>query len=452
MRYIYNGKSLCHSVEGLQHLKPASRPVNDPHKYGLPKLKKYPMPDARHVKSAIKFFNYVDPANEKELADAILARIEEYNIGSLNVGPSNRFKKYYKPRADNEITVIKHSAGPWENHNYLDKVKIGDTWRYIYDQGQQVGTKLNQVTQAQQPNMETVNKVQEAAHNKAVKIQTNLKSALDRTVSELTGINNSSMHSKNHGTVTKKNDTNEKPAAEETEVKTDAEKKSGKSGGKGLSKKKSSGSYSNPMKGVNPGHASGGKSSSGSSGSSSGSNSDTEKESAKKAKIDSKLKKEQEDKKREAEEARRKQQEEFDKRREANAKKAAAEEEVSKRRNSTDSTTVDNSALESIIEMLDDSNKEKVKKLLETKSPSKIQEYLDYTKDKMSSDKKNYNNWKSENEYAEGMRDTARTTVNNKTLDRILEMLDESKKKQAQRILDGKNKLDDLLDELRKHK
>ena len=451
MRYIYNSKPLYHSVEGLQHLEPASKPVNDPHKYGLPKLKKYPMPDARHVKSAIKFFNYVDPANEKELADAILARIREYNIGPLNIGPSNRFKKYYKPRADNEITVIKHSAGPWENHNYLDKVKIGDTWRYIYDQGQQVGTKLNQVAQTQQPSMETVNKAQEAAHNKAVKIQTNLKSALDKTVSELTGINNSSIHSKNHGVVTKKDNTKEQPA--ETEAKTDTEKKSGKSGGKGSSKKKSSGSYSNPMKGVNPGHASGGsKSSSGSSGGSSSSSTETEKAAAKKAKIDSKLKKAQEDKKREAEEARRKQKEEFDKRREANMKKAAAEEEVSKRRNSTDSTTVDNSALESIIEMLDDSNKEKVKKLLETKSPSKIQEYLDYTKDKMSSDKKNYNNWKSENEHAEGMRDTARTTVNNKTLDRILEMLDESKKKQAQRILDGKNKLDDLLDELRKRK
>lgn len=449
MPHLYYGH-ICHSVEGLQHLEPASQSINDPHKYGLPKLKKYPMPDARHVKSAIKFFNYVDPANEKELADAILARIEEYNIGPLNIGPSNRFKKYYKPRASDEVSVIKHSAGPWENHNYLDKVKIGDTWRYIYEQGQRVGTKLNQVAQTQQPTMETVNKAQEAAHNKAVKIQNNLKNTLDKTVSELTGINNSSIHSSNHGIVSKKNGTTETPVAEETEGKTNTEKKATSKSGKGSGKKKSSGSYSNPMKGVNPGHASGGKSSSGSS--SASSDLSAEKESAKKAKIDNKLKKVQEDKKREAEEARQKQQEEFNKRREANMKKAAAEDEVSKRRNSTDSTTVNNSALESIIEMLDDSNKEKVKKLLETKSPSKIQEYLDYTKDKMSSDKKNYNNWKSENDYAEGMRDTARTTVNNKTLDRILEMLDESKKKQAQRILDGKNKLDDILDELRKRK
>ena len=67
-------------------------------KFGLPKLKKYPMPDAAHVRSAIKFFNYVTPANEEELAKAILARMKEYGISpeSLNVGDENRFKKYIK--------------------------------------------------------------------------------------------------------------------------------------------------------------------------------------------------------------------------------------------------------------------------------------------------------------------------------------------------------------------
>lgn len=67
-------------------------------KFGLPKLKKYPMPDAAHVRSAIKFFNYVTPANEEELAKAILARMKEYDISpeSLNVGDENRFKKYIK--------------------------------------------------------------------------------------------------------------------------------------------------------------------------------------------------------------------------------------------------------------------------------------------------------------------------------------------------------------------
>lgn len=69
---------------------------DDEHKYGIPELKKFPMPDAAHVKSAIRFFNYVTPAYEKELARNIIKRIKEYNIMGINVGPDNRFKKYYK--------------------------------------------------------------------------------------------------------------------------------------------------------------------------------------------------------------------------------------------------------------------------------------------------------------------------------------------------------------------
>ena len=73
-------------------------------KFGLPRIKKYPMPDAAHVRSAIKFFNYVTPANEKELARNILARMDEYGIDpdDINVGDNNRFKKYIKP------TVLAH--------------------------------------------------------------------------------------------------------------------------------------------------------------------------------------------------------------------------------------------------------------------------------------------------------------------------------------------------------
>lgn len=87
--YSYNDWRLYHSIEGTENL------VSDPHKYGLPKLKKYPMPDASHVRSAIKFFNYVSPENEKELARAILKRMEEYGVDDIEVGPDNRFSKYY---------------------------------------------------------------------------------------------------------------------------------------------------------------------------------------------------------------------------------------------------------------------------------------------------------------------------------------------------------------------
>lgn len=64
--------------------------------YGLPKVKKFPMPDAKHVRSAIKFFNYAKPSQEQELANAILARMNDYAIdpNDISVGDDNRFKKY----------------------------------------------------------------------------------------------------------------------------------------------------------------------------------------------------------------------------------------------------------------------------------------------------------------------------------------------------------------------
>jgi len=65
-------------------------------KFGLPEKKKYPMPDRDHVLSAIKFFNYVSPSDEKELARNILARIKEYGMTDINVGENNRFGKYYR--------------------------------------------------------------------------------------------------------------------------------------------------------------------------------------------------------------------------------------------------------------------------------------------------------------------------------------------------------------------
>ena len=74
-------------------------------KYGVPEQKKFPMPDADHVKSAIRFFNYVYPKYEEELAKAILARMKEYGLvlgEDISVGDENRFKKYIPKEAQEE--------------------------------------------------------------------------------------------------------------------------------------------------------------------------------------------------------------------------------------------------------------------------------------------------------------------------------------------------------------
>lgn len=73
--------------------------------FGIPKLKKYPMPDKDHVRSAIRFFNYVDPKHEQELAEAIIEKAEEYGFdleNDISVGDENKFKKYLKKELPND--------------------------------------------------------------------------------------------------------------------------------------------------------------------------------------------------------------------------------------------------------------------------------------------------------------------------------------------------------------
>ena len=82
--------------------------------YGVPELKKFPMPDKKHVKSAIRFFNYVDPKYEKELAEAILEKAEEFGLDlkkDITIGDENMFKKYIVADDDenkNEDRVLTH--------------------------------------------------------------------------------------------------------------------------------------------------------------------------------------------------------------------------------------------------------------------------------------------------------------------------------------------------------
>ena len=62
--------------------------------FGLPRERKYPMPDKAHVLAAIRMFNHVDPYNEKELATNIKKKMRQYRISPNQVGEKNRLKKY----------------------------------------------------------------------------------------------------------------------------------------------------------------------------------------------------------------------------------------------------------------------------------------------------------------------------------------------------------------------
>ena len=105
-------------------------------KFGLPKVKKFPMPDAAHVRSAIKFFNYVSPSNEEELARAILKRMRKYGMSfsDFTVGEENRFIKYvpkkYLSHNEDQIMYSNNDFRYYKGGEYLAHYgKKGMKWK-----------------------------------------------------------------------------------------------------------------------------------------------------------------------------------------------------------------------------------------------------------------------------------------------------------------------------------
>jgi len=92
MEYYIEALEYFNECDALLELKRSETPESE---FGVPEQKKFPLIDAKHVQSAIKFFNYVDPKYEKELASNIKRKMKEYNITDIHVGEKNRFSKYY---------------------------------------------------------------------------------------------------------------------------------------------------------------------------------------------------------------------------------------------------------------------------------------------------------------------------------------------------------------------
>lgn len=394
MRYIYNGKPLYHSVEGLQHLEPTPEQVElDKHKYGLPKLKKYPMPDAAHVKSAIKFFNYVSPKDEKTLANAILNRMREYGITGIKVGEGNRFSKYYHPDS------LQHSSGIWQEHDYQDKIELPDgSFRYVYPDTDTsaIGSRLNGSAGQNTTNAPKYNQgvaLSKEQHNKSVQQQKRMHDALSIPMSQV-GKYNAPKYNQGIVGTDKKKTTNDSDASgniDSEETKSTKKGKSGGSGKKGSGSKKSGSGKSGSGK-SSAGKASGGKSAktgSGKSGTSGKSGDDSaSKKAAKEAKKQQKAQKDyQKELQKIREENKKKQDEQFEQRRRENEKRWKAEEERMEKMRDTSRQSVSKETLSEIIEMLKGSDKEYAKKLLEG-GRSKIDDYLDWLKESRKNNSK----------------------------------------------------------------
>ena len=75
--------------------------------FGVPELRKFPLDSEEHVRSAIKFFNYVDPEYEEELAKNIKKAMKKYGINDVKIGDKNRLKKYIPSDMMKENVVYK---------------------------------------------------------------------------------------------------------------------------------------------------------------------------------------------------------------------------------------------------------------------------------------------------------------------------------------------------------
>lgn len=90
--------------------------------FGVPEQRKFPLDSEEHVRSAIKFFNYVDPKYEKELANNIKKAMKKYNINDVKIGEKNRLSKYIKSTSDKSVKEVVDLSKDLENKRIiLDK-------------------------------------------------------------------------------------------------------------------------------------------------------------------------------------------------------------------------------------------------------------------------------------------------------------------------------------------
>lgn len=92
------------------------------------------MPDEKHVLSAIRFFNYVEPKYEKQLANKIIANMKKYGISGNRVGEKNRLKQYLpKTMIREDKQTLSESTYPKEIPNeIIELLKRLNSYDYGY--------------------------------------------------------------------------------------------------------------------------------------------------------------------------------------------------------------------------------------------------------------------------------------------------------------------------------
>ena len=97
-----------------------------PSQYGIPELKKYPLIDKKHVRSAISYFHKADPKYKKELCKRIIAAAKKHGI---KISPDSEFAQYAKKNGISLKGVLKEELNLTSSLNELETRirRIGET-------------------------------------------------------------------------------------------------------------------------------------------------------------------------------------------------------------------------------------------------------------------------------------------------------------------------------------
>ena len=96
--------------------------------FGLPKLRKYPIHDERHLIQAIRMFHYCKANNKQELANNISKKVKEMKlVGKITVSQKNPFKGYFPDwMIEGYNKTVTESAGFLPKNNNTIQVFIND--------------------------------------------------------------------------------------------------------------------------------------------------------------------------------------------------------------------------------------------------------------------------------------------------------------------------------------
>lgn len=93
--------------------------------FGLPKERKYPLHDARHVKLAVKMFGHCPEGQQKQLAAAILKAAKKQGV-EIKVSKKNPMSKYV-PATMTEAVVMKKDTSTQESKVFSQTIATLDT-------------------------------------------------------------------------------------------------------------------------------------------------------------------------------------------------------------------------------------------------------------------------------------------------------------------------------------